>query len=116
MSETDSHLQLGPMSAVLTLPDQIDVADGAGGPERLSDLATMADGRIVAIHAPAGGGGADLPERLGELGFLVGERVRVLARAPFGDPIAVRVGSGTFALRRAEADCVKVVIRDTLTR
>jgi ferrous iron transport protein A len=42
------------------------------------------------------------------LGFLPGERVRVLARALFGDPIAVRLGSGTFALRRFEADCIQV--------
>ena len=104
------------MSAVLTLPDEIAAADTAVEPVRLSDLSTAADARIVAIQAPTGDGGADLPERLGELGFLVGERVRVLARAPFGDPIAVRVGSGTFALRRAEADCVTVVVRDANTR
>jgi len=104
------------MSAVLTLPDEIDAAEPATESVRLSDLSTTADARIVAIHAPTVDGGADLPERLGELGFLVGERVRVLARAPFGDPIAVRVGSGTFALRRAEADCVQVMPRDTNTR
>jgi len=101
------------MSAVLTLPEQIDAAERADAPVWLSELSMMVDARIVAVHAPAAAGGAELPERLGELGFLVGERVRVLARAPFGDPIAVRVGSGTFALRRAEADCVQVLPRDT---
>jgi len=34
----------------------------------------------------------------------------VLARGvPGGEPLAVRVGLSTFALRRAEADCVRVV-------
>ena len=82
----------------------------------LTALTTLVDARIVAVVAPAARGGADLPERLGELGFLAGERVRILARAPFGDPLAVRVGSGTFALRRVEADCIRVVPLDTAPR
>ncbi len=46
---------------------------------------------------------------LAELGFLPGERVSLLARArPGGDPLVVRVGTSTFALRRAEAACVRV--------
>jgi ferrous iron transport protein A len=48
-------------------------------------------------------------QRLEELGFLPGERVTVLTRGkPGGDPLAVRVGHSTFALRRAEAACVHV--------
>lgn len=48
-------------------------------------------------------------QRLEELGFLPGERVLVLTRGqPGGDPLAVRVGHSTFALRRAEASCVRV--------
>ncbi|MDY0058059.1 MAG: FeoA family protein [Methyloversatilis sp.] len=47
--------------------------------------------------------------RLRELGFIAGEPVRVLRRGqPGGEPLAVRVGVSTFALRRAEADCVLV--------
>lgn len=52
---------------------------------------------------------ADWPQRLEELGFLPGERVLVMARAaPGGDPLAVRVGHDTYALRRQEAACVQV--------
>ncbi|MFN7834172.1 MAG: ferrous iron transport protein A [Burkholderiaceae bacterium] len=48
--------------------------------------------------------------RLEEIGFIPGERVSVLTRGvPGGDPLVVRVGLSTFALRRAEADCVCVV-------
>ena len=55
-------------------------------------------------------GHADMADRLAELGFLPGERVAVLARGmPGGEPLAVRVGLSTFALRRAEADCVQVM-------
>ena len=46
---------------------------------------------------------------LEEIGFIPGEPVCLLARAqPGGDPLVVRVGSSTFALRRAEAACVLV--------
>ncbi|MFZ5505966.1 MAG: FeoA family protein [Pseudomonadota bacterium] len=51
--------------------------------------------------------------RLRELGFIAGEPVRVLRRGqPGGEPLAVRVGVSTFALRRAEADCVLVRAAD----
>lgn len=55
-------------------------------------------------HAP------EWAERLADLGFVAGERVMVTARGrPGDDPLAVRVGTSTFALRRAEAACIHVV-------
>ncbi len=46
---------------------------------------------------------------LEEIGFIVGEQVMLMARGlPGGDPLVVRVGQSTFALRRAEAACVRV--------
>ncbi len=46
---------------------------------------------------------------LAEIGFLPGESVQVVAWGPFGgDPVVVRIGDSTFALRRAEAACVHV--------
>jgi len=52
--------------------------------------------------------------RLLEIGFLPGETVRVVARGGVGgDPIAVRVGQVTFALRRQEASMVQVQRLDT---
>jgi Fe2+ transport system protein FeoA len=47
---------------------------------------------------------------LEEIGFLPGESVTVLAHGlPGADPLVVRVGDSTFALRRAEAACIAVV-------
>ena len=47
--------------------------------------------------------------RLLEIGFLPGEPVRVIAKGlPGGDPMAVRVGHTTFALRRHEASMIRV--------
>ncbi len=47
---------------------------------------------------------------LAEIGFLPGESVQVIARgAPGGDPLVIRIGDSTFALRKAEAECVRVL-------
>jgi ferrous iron transport protein A len=76
---------------------------------RLADLATGAVARVVAVAAADAGGSADLGRRLAELGFLPGERLRIVARGFMGrEPIAVRIGTGTFALRQFEAACIQV--------
>ncbi|MEO8411345.1 MAG: FeoA family protein [Propionivibrio sp.] len=49
---------------------------------------------------------------LEEIGFIHGEQVMLMARAmPGGDPLVIRVGQSTFALRRAEAACIRVAAR-----
>lgn len=49
--------------------------------------------------------------RLRELGFVPGESVRMLATGPVGaDPVLIQVGFTRFALRRAEADRVRVAL------
>jgi len=51
--------------------------------------------------------------RLLELGFAAGEKIRVIAESfPRRDPMAVRVGNTTFALRRAEAAMIEVTSLD----
>jgi ferrous iron transport protein A len=48
-------------------------------------------------------------EQLQDIGFLSGERVAIMARGlPGGDPLVVRVGLSTYALRLVEAACVRV--------
>ena len=52
---------------------------------------------------------APLLRRLVELGFVPGELLEIVAEArPGRDPIAVRVGTTTFALRRFEASFISV--------
>ncbi len=75
----------------------------------LSSLTTGEEATIVALQRPQGSQDHDLLLRLMEIGFLPGERLRVIARAmPGGEPIAVRLGHATFALRRFEAALVGV--------
>lgn len=50
---------------------------------------------------------------LEEIGFIPGEQVTLMAKGiPGGDPLVVRVGQSTFALRRAEAACIRVAPAD----
>jgi ferrous iron transport protein A len=66
----------------------------------LVDVAGFEDGR---------GSGAIVLARLRDLGFVAGARCEVIAKMwPVGDPMVVRVGGSTFALRRTEAAAVRV--------
>jgi ferrous iron transport protein A len=67
--------------------------------------ATVAD-----VTMPADAADRVLVLRLLELGFVPGERVRVVREGRHGhDPLAVRVGHTTFALRRHEAAFIQVI-------
>ncbi|MBS1145837.1 MAG: ferrous iron transport protein [Proteobacteria bacterium] len=67
---------------------------------------------VERIAAPPGA--PEWHDWLEEIGFLPGERAMVMNRAlPGGDPLVVRVGNSTFALRRIEAACVQVTLDET---
>ena len=66
---------------------------------------------IRRVHASADDDGR-LRRRLMELGFVPGERVQVLRRVFFGrGPLAVRVGTSTFAMRQLESSLIEVEAR-----
>lgn len=46
--------------------------------------------------------------RLMELGFTPGQEVKLIARSPFKDPMAVSVRGTVIALRAEEAECIKI--------
>lgn len=77
----------------------------------LFDLPRGHEGTVSSGTSATGGAPADreLALRLFEIGFVDGERVRVVARGfPGGEPVAVRVGGTIFALRRFEAEQVLI--------
>ena len=81
----------------------------------LADLATGAQARVVAVAAGESGPSMELGRRLAELGFLPGEKLRIVARGLMGrEPLAVRIGTGTFALRLFEAACIRVTLEQPL--
>ena len=77
------------------------------GPRALDSTPTGQACRVVSVDSPDG-----LPDWgrwLAESGFLPGEPVSVTSRSGWGgDPMVVRIGQSTFALRRAEAACIQV--------
>jgi ferrous iron transport protein A len=76
---------------------------------RLTDLGIGTRARVVSVSAADAGTPVELGRRLAELGFLPGEAVRIVARGLMSRaPIAVRIGTGTFALRLFEAACIRV--------
>ena len=81
----------------------------AGAALRLDKLPRNLLARVLAV-APAGAAHDDETVlRLTEIGFVPGETVRVVAYGfPGREPIAVRVGRSTFALRAHEAALVMV--------
>ena len=81
------------------------LSDQAAAARTLDRAATGASHTVAAVLAPAHS--PEWANRLEEIGFIPGEQVLVTARAPLGgDPLVVRVGQSTFALRLAEAACV----------
>jgi ferrous iron transport protein A len=57
------------------------------------------------------GAGSTISRRLAELGFVAGEPFHIIEEVwPGGDPMAVRVGTSVFALRRREAHAVLVEV------
>lgn len=70
--------------------------------------------RVTTITGLASQGGeafAGVLQRLGELGFMVGETISVLQRGPGGrEPLAVQIGDTLLALRLLEAQCVEVSV------
>jgi ferrous iron transport protein A len=78
----------------------------------LDSLAVGQSGTVLHLApcaAHEAGTAVDVSRRLMELGFVPGEQIRMLKRGmPGGDPLAVRVGQSTFALRRFEAALISI--------
>ena len=78
-------------------------------PSLLADLPLQQLAVITEVNVQQGNQeDTSLQRRMAEIGFLPGEQVKLVARVPGGDPVAVRVGGSTFALRRKEALCIQV--------
>lgn len=70
-------------------------------------LAELELGARARVQAVLGGGALAL--RLLEMGFVPGTVVTLVKRAPFGDPLELRVRGAHVSLRRAEAARIEAV-------
>ena len=90
--------------------DSASLDDPIGAREATSQLTLDAldvgvRARVVDVVAPDAG---EWERWLQEIGFVPGEPLMLTTRGVGGDPLVVRIGASTFALRRAEAACVRV--------
>lgn len=69
----------------------------------LADLALGARAEVLSVT-----GDPALVQRLYEFGLLEGECVELIAVAPLGDPLELRVGGSRISLRKSEAAGVTV--------
>lgn len=75
----------------------------------LSELPSGAHAVVARVRGGDDTQHAHTARRLGELGFIPGEPVRLLRRGPGGrEPLAVQIGDTQFALRLLEAGCIEV--------
>ncbi len=76
---------------------------------RLDELPSRQWATVLDLRRPSDVEGQDLVLRLTEIGFVPGEAVCIVATGvPGREPLAVRLGRTTFALRRHEAAFVRV--------
>jgi ferrous iron transport protein A len=107
MSTISSFLSAAPAHAA-------DTAHGTLNEVAFQPLSLLRKGESAVVAGMEPAADADqlaVQIRLRELGFVPGEEVRIVAESfPRRDPIAVRLGSTTFALRRHEAAMVRVTL------
>jgi len=72
-------------------------------------LLGLAVGVIAQIEEPQAG--SEIPRRLGDLGFVPGTELRIVRRAPFGDPIELEIRGYRLCLRAEQVAGLRVTLR-----
>ncbi|MGH7335995.1 MAG: FeoA family protein [Myxococcota bacterium] len=75
-------------------------------------LSRLAPGQCAEVMSVDGS--SAIGRRLFALGFRPGTRLRVIRRAPLGDPTTYELRGSRFCLRRAEAEQIAVAPLETL--
>ena len=69
----------------------------------LKDLPLGRDAHVTAVN-----GTGSIARRLMEMGVIPGAAVQVVKKAPFGDPLEIRVRGYSLAMRKSEAGTIDV--------
>lgn len=75
----------------------------------ITELSNIANGITVKVSSLKD---SSLKVKLMEMGIIMDKQLKVLFRAPFGDPIAVDIEGYVLSLRKNEADQVIVKTED----
>jgi ferrous iron transport protein A len=89
---------------------------GAGQPEA-GGSGEVADGAIPLLALAVGArgvlaparAGLSIPRRLADLGFVPGTELRVVRRAPFGDPLELELRGYRLCLRAEQIAALRVI-------
>jgi ferrous iron transport protein A len=79
----------------------------AAGELSLAELPIGTLARVISVN-----GSGTIARRLMEMGVVPGAPVRVIKKAPLGDPMEIRVRGYHLALRLSEAQTISVIISD----
>ena len=77
----------------------------------VTELNNIANGRTVTVDSLKD---SKLKVKLMEMGLISGKKVKVLFRAPFGDPIAIDIEGYVLSLRKSEANLIYVNSEEAL--
>lgn len=69
-------------------------------------LARLGIGELARLCVPAGG--AEVPPRLEDLGFVAGTTLRIVRRAPLGDPVEIELRGYRLCLRTEQLASLRV--------
>jgi ferrous iron transport protein A len=75
---------------------------GAASARAVIPLRSLSVGRVARLATPPPG--SEIPSRLGDLGFTPGTELRVVRRAPFGDPVEIEIRGYRLCLRLEQLD------------
>ena len=92
-----------PALAVEPTPRQADSAAASPVCRTLASLRPGEAGRLCRVET-----GNGTQERLADLGFVRGTRVRIVRAAPLGDPLEIQLRGTRLCLRKAEARSIWV--------
>lgn len=93
------------VAAALTVVEEEEIGDAHAPTDRLADLQLGESARIVAISRACRGLER---RRLMDLGIVPGTPIEAILRSPSGDPTAYRVRGTTIAIRRQQAERIRV--------
>jgi ferrous iron transport protein A len=75
---------------------------GAASARAVIPLRALPVGRVARLAEPPPG--CQIPRRLGDLGFTPGTELRVVRRAPLGDPVEIEIRGYRLCLRLEQLD------------
>lgn len=81
-------------------------------PDQSIPLSQLPVGRWARLSAPVA---VNVSHRLLDLGFVPGTRLKIVRRAPFGDPLEIEIRGTRLCFRRAQLRGLRVIVEEETT-